>query len=856
MVTQITLGNIFTQNGRQVISGGQSGLDIEGLIKGIMEAKRQPAVVLEKNIEKNTKTSTALGEMRTSLNKLKDAANFLRKPPGVQNASDNIFEYRSASLSSNDSTTASNYMGVTIKPGAKITNYEVEVKQLATSNVYVTNTINVTNLDTAVVGVGAGFAIQAGTLNVGANGTAINLVAGDTLSQVVSKVNAAKSLSGVEADTIKVADGQYRLSLKTIKTGASQDYNLFKPAVPSFMNDAIFRIDANDVNGNSSYLDNPTADVNGVVPTDVKAKTTITSAGGATILDVNGATSGAATFDFNNGQLRLTNNNDIGGAVTPKKSFAFSFKTGANISGTQVIYEQGNASQGYNLQIAPDAANGNAPTLFAVANNTGWGGANTTKALNLGVVTANTDYNVVLNFDASASPTTLSSNNTFTGFVNGEQKAQTSNMFQMAVHSSTANAIGGSNAGLRLANGTTSAATGFYFQGNVNEVASFNRTLSSQEIAQTESYFDRKYIIPQVGGGVFSNIGFAITQEAKDSIINVDGTDIKRSSNAFNDVVDGVSFNLLQATPVGTKIKVGVKADIEIAKQGIMNFVNAYNEFRLFASKQSKIGDDGKPLTDSVLAGNTTLNFITGRVNAEIASVVRGITDVADPDRLADIGIKFSDFPGNEDEPFTRNILTVDEDALKSALESNFDAVRKVFEFDYSSDNANFQIFQRTNDLSVNNFNVNIVGSTYTATYTDSLGVTQSVELEGTPSVGADGVVLKGKTDTPFAGLVMIYGANGDATIAVNVSQGLGDRLYNSLDDMLKDDTGAVDVELKALASKDERSKTRITTIDEQLSRYRDQLLSQYSALEAAISSANTILQTIDANNNARNSNN
>ncbi len=582
MIAQISLGNVFTQNDRKVITGGASGIDIEGLIKGIMDAKRQPAVVLEKSIEKNVKISAAFGEMRTVLNRFKDAANLLRNAPGVQNSSDNIFEYRTASLNSNTAIAASNYMGVTVKPGAKVTSYEVEVNQIAVNNVYVTNTIAVADLNTAVVGVGAGFAIQAGTLNIGVNGTAINLVAGDTLAQVTAKVNSAKGLSGVEADTIKVANGQYRLSLKTIKTGAAENYSL------------------------------------------------------------------------------------------------------------------------------------------------------------------------------TASP-------------------------------------------------------------------------------------------------IFSNIGFAITQTATNAVINVDGTSVQRSSNSFSDVVDGVAFNLSQATPVSTKVTVKVKADTEVARQGIMNFVNAYNDFKLFASKQSQLGDNGKPLKESLLAGNQTLNFVNTRVNAEIASVVNGIVGASNPNRLADIGIKFTDFPGDADAPFTRNILTVDEDALKTALESNFDGVRKVFEFDYSSNNTDFQIFKRSNDLAVTNFNVNIVGTTYTATYLDSLGATQTAILDGTPATGGSGVVLNGRAGTPLAGLVMIYGANGDATISVNASQGLGDRLYNNLEGMLKTDVGAVDLELKAMASKDERSKTRITTIDSQLSRYRDQLLNQYAALEKAISSANTLLQSLEAQSNARN---
>jgi flagellar hook-associated protein 2 len=580
MVTQIQLGNIFSQNGRRVVTGGASGFDVEGLIKGIIEARRQPAVTLEKNIESNTKVAEAFGEMRTKLNNFRDAANFLRRPPGVANASDNIFEYRTSSLSATNGADAGNFLSVITKPGAKVTDYQIEVKQLATSNVHVTNTINVADLDTAVVGVGAGFALQAGALSLGASGTTVNLNAGDSLAQVVAKINAAKGASGVEADTIKIADGQYRLSLKTIKTGASQEYSL------------------------------------------------------------------------------------------------------------------------------------------------------------------------------AASP-------------------------------------------------------------------------------------------------IFSNIGFAVTQSAQDSIMNLDGTDIQRSSNSFDDVVKGVAFTLKQVTPIGTKVTTKVEADLEIARTGIVNFVNAYNEFRLFSSKQNKLGSDGRPLEDSVLASNSTLNLVNSRISGEIASVVNGILSSSDPDRLADIGIKFSDFPGDNESPFTRNILTIDEDALKEALQTNFEGVRRVFEFDYSANDSNFQIFTRTNDLSVSNFTVDIIGTNYTATYTDDLGVVQTVALDGEVASGGSGVVLKGRVGTPLSGLSMIYGASGDASIDVNVSQGLGDRLFNSLDDVLKKDTGVLDVELSALSSREERAKTRISTIDQQLERYREQLLSQFSALERALTSANRLLQTLDAQANA-----
>jgi flagellar hook-associated protein 2 len=583
MITQIQLGNIFSQNGRQVVGGGNTGLDVETLVNSLVEARRLPAVTLEENIEKNAKISTALSDMRAILNRFQDAANFLRNPPGVRNFSDNVFEYRSADVSSNSAVAGSNYLRVNAEPGAAITDYAVTVQQIATRNQYVTNTIAVADLNTAVVGVGAGFALQAGTLELGANSTDIVLNAGDTLAQVVTKINAAKGISGVEAETIKVADGQYRLSLKTTDTGAAENYSL------------------------------------------------------------------------------------------------------------------------------------------------------------------------------AASP-------------------------------------------------------------------------------------------------VFTTIGFATTQVAQDAIINLNGTDVQRSSNNFDDVLEGISFTALQATPAATTLNVSIEADTEVAKQGILNFVDAYNEFRLFASAQSQLGNDGRPLEDAILAGSPTLSLINSRIGNEISGVVSGILDAADPARLADLGIKFSDFPGDDENPFTRNILTVDEGVLETALQTNFDAVRKVFEFDFSSDNSDLQVFQRSNQLGINSFSLNInqTGGVYEATYLDASNNPVTIALDGTAAAGGSGVVLTGRADTPLEGLVLIYGNTNDATVNVNISQGIADRLYNNLDGIVKEDTGVLDTELQSLSDKDERSQTRIDLIDEQLARYRDQLLSQFSALERAINSANTILQILDAQANAR----
>lgn len=580
MVTQIQLGNLFSSGGKNIISGGASGLDVEALVNGLAEARRVPAVALENKISQNGNISTALQEMRTLLDRFQDAANFLRNPPGVQNSADNIFEFRTGGVSSNSAVAGSTYLSVTAEPGASIANYQIEINQLATRNIQTTDTFAATDTSASIVGSGGPF--NAGTLVLGASSTAITLNAGDTLGEVVSKVNAVSSTSGIEATAVKISDGNYRISFKAKETGAASNYDI-----------------------------------------------------------------------------------------------------------------------------------------------------------------------VALN------PSVL-------------------------------------------------------------------------------------------------NVGFAVQSMAVNAEIEFDGSIITRSSNSIDDVVDGVTFNLLQQTPSGTTLDVNIEPDPELAKQGIINFIDSYNAFRLFASSQSATGSDGKPLESAVLVNNQAMRLSMSRVSAEMSRIVGGIAN-GDPARLADLGITFSDYPGDEETPFTRNILTVDEDKLDSALSANFDAVAKIFQFTMSANDPNLQVFSRTNGLSISNFTLNIdqTNQIFEATYNLGAGPI-TIQLDKS-DLGGGSIVLKGQSGTVLEGLQMIYSDTIDANINVSISQGIGDRIFNALDNVLQKDTGVLDVELSSLSSENERWTQEIGRIDEYIAKFRQRLLEQFSALESAISQANTLLQSLDAQQQAQN---
>ncbi len=592
MITQVQFGNIFSANGKTVLGGSSSGLDVESLVEGLVEAKRVPAVNLEADLETNASKVTAFKEMQDILNRFRDAADFLRNPPGVQNAASNIFKIREGVLTSNTTVSADTYASAVIEPGVTPQSFSItDITSLAQAKKQDSNDIaGVTdpNVDQAVFTVPGAGQFGAGTITV--NGANITLSDGDTLQDVADAFNAETDTTGITAAVLQVTSGSYRLLFSAKDTGLSNDFDLSNPAT------------------------------------------------------------------------------------------------------------------------------------------------------------------------VTADPS-----------------------------------------------------------------------------------------------GVLTNITFTDRQAAADSSFKLDGITITRETNSIDDIIDGVTINLKQTTPVGTTLTLDIKPDTELVKAGIINFVDSYNELRVFTANQTLTNADGTAAEGALLGSNSSLRTVMNRVAAEVSRSVAGITS-GDPANLSEIGITFDDFPGDSETPFTRNILVVDEDALQSALDSKFDEVRKVFEFDYTSDSSNLQVFSRTNSLNVSNISVdiNITGSTYKATYDPGTG-SVTVNLDVT-TLSSGNLTLTGPDGSDIEGLVLIYNSTADQVVNLDITQGIGDRTFNALDDILDEDDGVVPVELEAFDDQATRIQKEIDRIDAEIERFREQLLIKFSALEEAVTQVNTLLQALDAQAQARQS--
>ncbi|MGO1117297.1 calcium-binding protein [Rhodovibrionaceae bacterium A322] len=368
----------------------------------------------------------------------------------------------------------------------------------------------------------------------------------------------ADSLNGTTGDDVVAGlDGADTL---VADAGADKVYGDIYLSSFFDINPDVFHYDATDINGNGNTSDNPADGASVTSWTDLIAVSADALSTGTAPLLNSGVLNGNDAIDFSGttGGLTLASNTEINSASTyDEKSFAFFFETGSDISGTQVIYEQGGNTRGYILAIAEDPGNGNAPTLFAMAfNNSEWGAGHQYKVLNLGTVSTNTGYNVVLVHDATAGALV---DRTWTGYLDGVQVAQETSVDVQRAHGD-AIGFGDVNGGIKhpVTFGNLNN-SGNEFAGEIGEFLSWNSALSGSEVTDVSLYLGSKW---DAGfGGVAA--GDSISGgDGNDSLYGNDGDDTV-AGGADNDQLFGQDgADLLQGNTGLDKLWGGADGDV------------------------------------------------------------------------------------------------------------------------------------------------------------------------------------------------------------------------------------------------------------------------------------------------------
>ena len=318
------------------------------------------------------------------------------------------------------------------------------------------------------------------------------------------------------------------------------------------------------------------------------------------------------------------------------------------------------------------------------------------------------------------------------------------------------------------------------------------------------------------GAGAFSNV----LQAAQSALFTLDGISMTRNTNDISDVLGGITFDLLQATPSGTTINISIGPDTSQISSALQTFATNYNAYRDAVIAQQATNSDGTASSSAVLFGDGTIRDITNRLEAVLTSTVGGLT-------MSDLGLSFNE----------KNELVLDSGTLSAILTSNLSGVTKLL---------SAQTTTSSSQLTVVNT------GTSPQSFTFDLTVDSSGKLTGA-SVGGDsslftvsGTSIIGNAGTAYAGMAFTYGGSTSQSITVTSTSGLAAQIYQIANTYSKS-TGSLQTLISDLQSRDGTLQQKVDDIDSAAAAFKAQLQSQYARYQAAIQSSNNTLNYLKA---------
>ncbi len=176
------------------------------------------------------------------------------------------------------------------------------------------------------------------------------------------------------------------------------------------------------------------------------------------------------------------------------------------------------------------------------------------------------------------------------------------------------------------------------------------------------------------------------TQGGQDAILTVNGLTVNRSTNTVDDVIDGLTLDILEATGVNETVSVTVSEDKEFAETNIRTFVDSFNAFLeavdpIFGTTEEENEDGETETVQGSLANDGLAKSVLSRIRSLISSAIPGLAD-SDLTSLTNIGIR-TELDGT---------LSIDEDDFEDAFDANFEDIQKLFAPHTTSDSESITI--------------------------------------------------------------------------------------------------------------------------------------------------------------------
>jgi len=163
--------------------------------------------------------------------------------------------------------------------------------------------------------------------------------------------------------------------------------------------------------------------------------------------------------------------------------------------------------------------------------------------------------------------------------------------------------------------------------------------------------------------GMDTDAGLQETIAASDAVMKINGVEVTRSTNSFENVIDGLTFDI---TETGSSI-IKVRQDLGAVADRVQGFVDKFNSLQ--STIDSLAGFNAEAGVGSLLTGDSTVRSIQNQLRQVLTRVVPGLEN-SSVRSLADVGITTN---------FESGGLEFDRVRFEEQLKNNPDDVTALF---------------------------------------------------------------------------------------------------------------------------------------------------------------------------------
>lgn len=255
-------------------------------------------------------------------------------------------------------------------------------------------------------------------------------------------------------------------------------------------------------------------------------------------------------------------------------------------------------------------------------------------------------------------------------------------------------------------------------------------------------------------------------QAGTDAALIVNGLPVTRSSNSVNDVVEGLTLDLLKESP-GEIITVTVSDDVDFAKQTTRDFVDAYNA--LLEELEPVIGFDTENDQYGSLANDSLAKSVVSQMRGMFASSVTGLSESSTFAALTNLGIR-TELDGT---------LSIEDDEFNAAFDDNLEAVQQLLAPHSQSSDAGITINSFGKQTQTGEFDVTINQTPQKGAFTG--GDTGGINLDTTGKTYGLNITLNGvESDFITIPTDVVYSSTEELASAIQSAINSDDKLKAS----------------------------------------------------------------------------